>query len=94
MELPRDKNGEVIRIGDTMYDRDGNGAIVDKVCSGGCFVGTGYECFLVADGFTHVKPDTFKPDTWERIEKDCSYIDGPADAKRIVKRCKKLAGVD
>ena len=107
MELPRDKDGEVIHVGDIMRDRDGNEIAVDKVCSGGFFVGTRNGCFLIADGFTHVNPDT-----WERIEADAEQwyaadywharekqTNNDVEMQRdmridLVRRCKALAGVD
>ena len=107
MELPRDKNGEIIHVGDIMRDRDGNEIAVDKVCSGGFFVGTRNGCFLIADGFTHVNPDT-----WERIEADAEQwyaadywharekqTNNDVEMQRdmridLVRRCKSLAGAD
>jgi hypothetical protein len=97
MELPRDKDGEVIHVGDIMRDRDGNEIAVDKVCSGGFFVGTRNGCFLIADGFTHVNPDT-----WLQVKVDALKLDDmvnhgisiSAQHVSIVERCKALAGVD
>ena len=97
MELPRDKDGEVIHVGDIMRDRDGNEIAVDKVCSGGFFVGTRNGCFLIADGFTHVNPDT-----WLQVKVDALKLDDmvnhgistSAQYVSIVERCKALAGVD
>lgn len=85
IELPRDKDGDVIHIGDIMRDRDGNEIAVDKVCSGGFFVGTRNGCFLIADGFTHAKSDS-----WERIEADA---DTPEE-RDLVRRCRALADDD
>lgn len=87
MELPRDKDGEVIHVGDIMRDRDGNEIAVDKVCSGGFFVGTRNGCFLIADGFTHVKPDT--------PESIASDIDnGRCTGQQAVERFKALGGAE
>lgn len=102
MELPRDKNGEVIHVGDILksanpYGRIASGSKVDMIS----VRDTRYSITL--DGFT-LYPESLihdKPDTWEQIEAsakehDRSCVDSlcVGNAADLVRRCKRLAGVN
>ena len=65
IELPCDKDGEVIHISDTVYDNDGNEVVVDSLrycaeygCVVICTTCNGFICTYSGDGLTHKKPVT------------------------------------
>ena len=65
IELPLDKDGEIIRIGDTVYDNDGNEAVVNSLrycaeygCVVICTTCNGFICTYSGDELTHKKPVT------------------------------------
>lgn len=89
VELPKDENGEVVRIGDVMEWPDGQTFEVVGIGDG--------TLFYVEDGLAEWTGASTKfhhhaPDTWERIIEDAldGYYDTDFDA--LVARCRALAG--
>lgn len=96
MELPRDKDGEIIHVGDMLVPAEkttqnmvGSLFIVSAVSSMSLYDANG-RC-ANPEWTEHSKPDT-----WERIEADAWEAGSGVGNRAIdfVRRCKKLAGVD
>ena len=98
VELPKDANGEVIHVWDTVYTPSGNMADVTSIrfhvmC---LFHGGASTTFFPTD-LTHSKPDS-----WERIADDLEkWLDEPSadwddfkKARDLVDRIRKLAKED
>lgn len=99
VELPRDRDGVPIHVGDTVYLDDGRKAEVTHIdlmwgtsCIA-CFAsGKDHDCF--PSGISHTRPDS-----WERIANEleawCDDADVDGDAcekpRDIVERIRKLA---
>lgn len=105
IELPCDKDGEVIRIGDTVYDNDGNEVVVDSLrycaehgCVVICTTCNGFICTYSGDKLTHKKPVTITSIT-ERIREiasnddDISYCTS-SELVRIADQLEKLGDSD
>ena len=101
MELPRDRDGVPIHVGDTVWDvEDGMEFVVKSVT---LYAGGVTKVDAVCTGcHAHVSPDSFshtRPDSWERIADeleawcDDSDVDGDAcDVPRaIAGRIRRLA---
>lgn len=65
IELPLDKDGQVIRVGDTVFDTDGNEVVVDSLrycvehgCVVICTTCNGFICTYQGKELTHKKPVT------------------------------------
>lgn len=95
IELPKDVNGETIRIGDELEWLDGNRLTVNGIGEGGTlfYVDVHGDVQWTASGDKrHVQPDS-----WESIISDATALG--AQMKRrtyqigdFVERCKRLAG--
>ena len=100
VELPRDKDGVPIHVGDTVYLKDGSKTIVHSIdlmadaTNIVCWVrNSGYVPLNQSD-FTHTRPDSLgriadELDEWcDRVDVDGDACDKPRD---LAKRIRKLA---
>lgn len=99
VELPKDRDGVPIHVGDTVYLDDGRKAKVthiDLMWGTSCIVcwASGEDCDCLPSGISHTVPDS-----WERIADEleawCDRVDVDGDAceksRDIVERIRKLA---
>lgn len=106
VELPKDRDGKPIHIGDTVYAHgfpDGNGGATCEVCSIEFNEGRTTKAVLRYSGIvTYRTPSSLThelPDSWERIADEldawCDRVDVDGDAckkpRDIVERIRKLA---
>lgn len=97
VELPKDKDGKPIRVGETVYGKDGKAWCVRGVTIGEMSEALRYTISVTSDtgGWRHIRHEWFtheRPDSLERIadEIEESDVDGCTDwANRIRKLAKE-----
>lgn len=94
IELPKDRNGEYIHVGDTAYTDDGSKAYVERIC---IMANTTHVKCAFSDGriiefqpteLTHTRPDSFERiaddlDDWTAVLADCDVDAAHEFADRI-----------
>ena len=102
VELPRDRDGVPIHVGDTVYLDDGRKAEVTRIQLSECEHSIG---FTVCGDFFTLWPDDFthaRPDSWEHIANElevwCDDVDVDGDAcekpRDLVERIRRLAEME
>lgn len=99
VELPRDRDGAPIHVGDTVYLDDGRMAEVTRIDLLWCTTAivcwaSGKDCDCLPSGISHTRPDS-----WERIADEleawCDRVDVDGDAcdkpRDLAGRIRKLA---
>ena len=98
-ELPRDKDGKPIHVGDTVYGKDGKAWCVRGVTIGE--MSEALRCTISVasdtDGWRHIRAEWFaheRPDSLERIadEIEESDVDGCTDWANRIRRLAKERG--